>query len=207
MFGLSSLLGPGIGGFITDTFGWHWIFFINVPLGLISLVILWRLLPAIKRPEAARNIDYVGALVFTLAIAPFLIGLTNKQSGEWSDPVVGGLILVGLAFGALFVWIESRVPEPIVPLGALPDARRSRSRSSRCSWRRSGSSAAVIFLPRWFQTVAGASATESGYNILPLLAGLIISAIASGQIVARTGRYKVLTVRLARRCWPSACSC
>ena len=61
VFGLSSLVGPGLGGFITDTFSWHWIFFINVPIGLVSLVILCRLLPAIKRPEAARNIDYVGA--------------------------------------------------------------------------------------------------------------------------------------------------
>ncbi len=192
VFGVSSLLGPGIGGFITDAFGWHWIFFINVPLGLISLVILWRLLPAIKRPEAARNIDYLGALVFTLAIAPFLIGLTNKQSGEWSDPVVGGLILVGLAFGALFVWVESRVPDPIVPLSLF--RMRAFTVSVIAMFMAAfGFFGAVIFLPRWFQTVAGASATESGYNILPLLAGLIISAIASGQIVARTGRYKVLT--------------
>ena len=79
VFGLSSLVGPGLGGFITDNFGWHWIFFINIPIGLISLFILWRLLPAIRRPDAARNIDYVGAVVFALAIAPFLIGLTNKQ--------------------------------------------------------------------------------------------------------------------------------
>ena len=78
VFGVSSLVGPGIGGFITDTFSWHWIFFVNVPIGLVSLFILWRLLPAIRRPEAARNIDYVGALVFALAIAPFLVGLTNK---------------------------------------------------------------------------------------------------------------------------------
>src|SRR5437870_11146549 len=108
VFGLSSLVGPGIGGFITDTFTWHWIFYVNVPIGLVSLVILWRLLPAIRRPDAVRSIDYLGAGAFTMAIAPFLIGLTNKQSGEWTDPAVGGLILVGLAFGALFVWIESR---------------------------------------------------------------------------------------------------
>src|SRR5439155_14230743 len=116
VFGVSSLVGPAIGGIITDQFSWHWIFFVNVPIGLVSLVILWRLLPAIRRPEAARNIDYVGALVFALAIAPFLVGLTNKQTGQWADPAVGGLMLVGLAFGALFIWIESRVPEPIVPL-------------------------------------------------------------------------------------------
>jgi EmrB/QacA subfamily drug resistance transporter len=191
VFGVSSLLGPGIGGFITDNFTWHWIFFVNVPIGLISLVILWVLLPPIRRPDAARNIDYVGAAVFTLAIAPFLIGLTNKQSGEWTDPAVGGLILVGLAFGALFVWIESRVPEPIVPL-ALFRMRAFTISVVAMFLAAFGFFGAVIFLPRWFQTVAGASATESGYNLLPLLGGLIFSAIASGQIVARTGRYKVL---------------
>src|SRR6266480_2634649 len=82
VFGVSSLVGPGLGGFITDTFSWHWIFFINIPIGLISLFILWRLLPAIRRPEAGKDIDYLGAAVFTAAIAPFLIGLTNKQTGQ-----------------------------------------------------------------------------------------------------------------------------
>ncbi|MGI8534678.1 MAG: MFS transporter, partial [Candidatus Limnocylindrales bacterium] len=191
MFGLSSLLGPGIGGVLTDTVGWSWIFFINVPLGLISLIILWRLLPAIRRPEAARHIDFVGAFIFALAIAPFLVGLTNKQSGQWTDPAVGGLILVGLLFGALFLWIETRVAEPIVPL----DLFRGRTFSISVAamfLAAFGFFTAVIFLPRWFQTVGGASATESGYNLLPLLAGLIFSAIASGQIVARVGRYKLL---------------
>jgi len=191
VFGLSSLVGPWIGGVITDTVGWHWIFFVNVPIGLVSLVILWRLLPAIKRPEAARHIDYVGAVVFALAIAPFLIGLTNKQTGQWTDPAVGGLIAVGLAFGALFVWIESRAPEPIVPL-SLFRIRTFTISVAAMFLAAFGFFTAVIFLPRWFQTVAGASATESGYNILPLLAGLIFSAIASGQIVARTGRYRLL---------------
>jgi EmrB/QacA subfamily drug resistance transporter len=191
VFGVSSLVGPGLGGLITDLFTWHWIFYINIPIGLISLFILWRLLPAIKRPEAARNIDYIGAGLFTLAIAPFLIGLTNKQTGLWTDPAVGGLIILGLAFGALFLWVESRVPEPIVPLNLF--RIRTFSISVAAMFLAAfGFFTLVIFLPRWFQSVAGASATESGYNILPLLAGLIFSAIASGQIVARVGRYKLL---------------
>ena len=126
-----------------------------------------------------------------LAIAPFLIGLTNKQTGEWTDPAVGGLILVGLALGVVFLWIESRAADPIVPL----DLFRIRTFSISVAamfLAAFGFFGAIIFLPRWFQTVAGASATESGYSLLPLLVGLIVSAIASGQIVARTGRYKVL---------------
>lgn len=191
VFGLSSLLGPGIGGFITDTFTWHWIFFVNVPLGLVSLVIMWRLLPPIRRPDAARHIDLLGAAVFALAIAPFLIGLTNKQSGAWTDPAVGGLMLVGLAFGAVFILIESSVPEPIVPL-ALFRVRAFTVSVAAMFLAAFGFFGAVIFLPRWFQAVEGSSATVSGYNILPLLAALIFSAILSGQIVARFGRYKLL---------------
>ena len=191
VFGLSSLVGPGLGGLITDTVGWHWIFFINIPIGLISLFILWRLLPAIRRPEAGQNIDYVGAAAFTAAVAPFLVGLSNKQSGQWTDPAVGGLMLLGVVFGLVFLWVESRAADPIVPLNLfrLPTFTISVAAMFFAGF---GFLTGIIFLPRWFQAVAGASATESGYNILPLLAGLIFSAVASGQIVARVGRYKYL---------------
>ena len=203
VFGMSSLVGPGLGGFVTDTAGWHWIFFLNIPIGLISLFILWRLLPAIKRPDAGRNIDYLGAAVFAAAIATFLIGLTNKTGthlvngaavpNDWSEPVVGGLILLGLVLGSVFLFVESRVPEPIVPLGLF--RIRTFTLSVAATFLAAfGFFNAIIWLPRWFQTVAGASATESGYNLLPLLAGMIIAAIASGQIVARVGRYKLMMV-------------
>jgi EmrB/QacA subfamily drug resistance transporter len=203
VFGLSSLVGPGLGGLITDTVGWHWIFFLNIPIGAVSLLILWRLLPAIKRPEAGRNIDYVGAAIFAAAIATFLIGLTNKTgthlvngvavANGWTDPAVGGLIVLGLVLGAVFLYVESRVPEPIVPLDLF--RIRTFAISVAATFLAAfGFFNAIIFLPRWFQTVAGASATESGYNLLPLLAGMIFAAIMSGQIVARIGRYKVLMV-------------
>ncbi|MBA2381025.1 MAG: MFS transporter [Chloroflexi bacterium] len=191
VFGVSSLVGPGLGGFITDAFSWNWIFYINVPIGLVALFILWRLLPAIKRPEAGQNIDYLGAAVFALAIVPFLIGMTNKRTGDWTDPAVGGLMLLGLAFGVLFLFIESRAVDPIVPLNLF--RLRTFSISVAAMFLAAfGFFTLVIFLPLWFQTVGGASATESGYNLLPLLGGLIFSAIASGQIVARIGRYKML---------------
>jgi EmrB/QacA subfamily drug resistance transporter len=193
VFGMSSLVGPGLGGFVTDTFGWHWIFFLNIPIGLISLFILWRLLPAIKRPEAGRNIDYLGAGVFAAAIASFLIGLTNKPTGQWTDPAVGGLIVLGLALFAVFLFVESRVPDPIVPLSLF--RLRAFTLSVGATFLAAfGFFNAIVWLPRWFQTVAGASATESGYNILPLLAGMIVAAIVSGQIVARIGRYKLMMV-------------
>src|SRR5256714_1467013 len=110
VFGLSSLVGPAIGGVITDNLGWHWIFYVNVPLGLISLVILYRLLPAIRHPDAARNIDYVGAAVFTVAIGAFLVGLTNVHSADLSKLAEfwsGGLIVIGLVLAAVFLILES----------------------------------------------------------------------------------------------------
>ena len=193
VFGLSSVIGPALGGIITDTWGWHWIFFINIPIGLVALFILWRLLPAIKHPDAGRNIDYLGAAVFTAAVSPFLIGLTNKQSANWTDPAVGGLMALGLAMAAVFVWVESRAVDPIVPLG-LFRLRTFTISVAAMFLAGFGFLTAIVFLPRWFQGVAGASATVSGYNLLPLLLGLIVSATLSGQIVARVGRYKWLMV-------------
>ena len=193
VFGLSALLGPGLGGFITDAWSWQWIFFINLPLGAVALVIIWRTLPPISRPERARTIDYLGAAVFALAIVPILIGLTNKQTAEWTDPAVGGLIVFGLLLSAAFVWVESRAAEPIVPL-ALFRIRTFTISVTAVFLAAFGFFSAIVFLPRWFQFVAGTSATESGYQILALLVGLIGSAVTAGQVVSRTGRYKALIV-------------
>jgi EmrB/QacA subfamily drug resistance transporter len=189
MFGISSLIGPAIGGILTDTVGWHWIFLVNVPLGLVVLLVIWRTLPTRIERGVERTIDYLGAAVFVAALVPILIGLTNKQFGEWSDPDVGGLVALGLALAAVFVWVESRAKEPILPLGLF------RIRAFTVSvfamfFAMMGFFAAIVFMPRWYQVVQGSSATESGYQILPLLGGLIVSAILSGQLVARTGRYK-----------------
>lgn len=191
VFGLSSLLGPAIGGLITDTVGWHWIFYVNVPLGAIVLYIIWRTLPTHRVPSADRHIDYLGATLLVAALVPILIGFTNKQFGDWTDPDVGGLIAAGFAFGAAFIWAESRAREPIVPL-ALFRLRTFTASVVAIFLAAMGFFAAVVFLPRWYQVVAGSSATESGYQILPLLGGLIVSAVLAGQVVARTGRYKAL---------------
>jgi len=193
VFGISALIGPALGGFLTDNFSWHWVFFVNLPIGAVALVIIWRLLPPIKHPERARSIDYLGSVVFAAALVPILIGLTNKRTLEWDDPWVGGLILVGMAFSALFVWVESRASEPILPLSLFRN--RSISVSLIAVFLASfGFFGAIIFIPLWFQTVLGSSATQSGYQILPLLAGLIISSIVSGQVISRTGRYRWLIV-------------
>ncbi len=193
MFAVASIIGPALGGFITDSISWHWVFFVNLPLGLVALFVLWRLLPAVRHPEAVRSIDYWGAAVFAAAIVPFLIGLTNKQTGEWTDPLVGGLILLGVVLGAVFVWIESRAVEPIIPLSLFRNRTVAGSIAATMLVT-FGFFGAIVFLPRWFQFVQGSSATISGYQMLPLMAGVLSSSITSGYLVSRTGRYKWMTV-------------
>jgi len=189
VFGISSVLGPLIGGGLTDTLGWPWIFFVNVPIGLISLFVCIRLLPSIKHPEAGRNIDYVGAALFAGAIGPILVGLTNKQTLPWTDPWVGGAIILGLAVLIVFLIWERRAADPIIRLDLFRNRTVSISIASMFL-AAFGFFGAIVFLPRFLQVVLGQGATQSGFNLLPMIFALIVSATISGQIAARTGRYK-----------------
>ena len=193
VFGIAFIVGPLVGGFLTEQISWHWIFYVNVPIGLVSLFFIYRLLPTVKNPRATRNFDVLGGLIFTVAISFLLVGLTNKQFGEWTDTTVGGFILVGLIGSVLFVLAETRAKEPIVPLSLFRIRTYSASMIATffASFAFFG---AIIFLPRWFQIVEGFSPTNSGLAALPLMVGLIASSIGSGLIVARTGRYKWLLV-------------
>lgn len=195
IFGLSSLVGPAIGGIITDTVGWRWVFFVNLPVGFVVFAVIWRTLPTIRSASRPR-IDYLGASILVAGLVPILLGLTNKPNAPWTDPSVGGLIIAGLALAALFVFIESRTTEPIISLELF----RIRSFALSVAAMFMVSIAflvPIVFLPRWFQVVGGASAAQSGYQILALVGGLMLSAIGSGQLVARTGRYKPLALGAA----------
>lgn len=200
VFGLSFIVGPLIGGWITDNISWHWVFYVNVPFGIAALVALATLLPNVRQDKASvRSLDYLGIAVFAAAVIPLLIGLTNKgelnpstgQLYNWSDLNVGLLIAVGLILIPVFVLVEARAAEPIVPL----DLFRNRDYSvSMVSVFLFGVAmfTAVIFMPRYYQTVRGISATASGYYIWPILVGLMGGSIGAGQIISRTGRYKWL---------------
>jgi EmrB/QacA subfamily drug resistance transporter len=191
VFGVSAIVGPLLGGFLTEHASWHWIFFINIPIGIVALTVIGRILPNVRRPGVTHNLDFLGGGVFTVAVGALLIGLTNKQTSDWQTFEVGGLILIGLLLGVVFVLIEAKAKEPIVPLDLWKD--RTYSSSIIATFLISfGFFGAAVFLPQWFQFVYGATPTYSGLYTLALLAGLILSSIASGQIVARTGRYKMV---------------
>jgi EmrB/QacA subfamily drug resistance transporter len=205
VFGLSSIIGPLLGGYLTDNISWHWIFYVNLPIGIVALAIIWRLLPAGVRKGTRHSLDYLGAFVFTIAMSTLLVGLTYKGVTDpatgtayaWTDPIVGGMIFIGLALTGVFLWVESRAKEPIVPLSLFRN--RVYSVSLLATFLTSfGFFGAIVFLPRWFQVVRGISPTESGLQSLALLAGLILSSVVSGALISRTGRYKwILTGALA----------
>jgi EmrB/QacA subfamily drug resistance transporter len=204
IFGLSSIIGPLLGGWLTDNgpgrllgisglTSWHWIFYVNLPIGAVTLYIIYKYLPTVRGQGSHRSLDYLGAVVFTAAVSALMIGLTNKASADWSSVWVGGLIAVSLVLGAVFLFIESRAAEPIIPL----DLFRNRGYSVTILavfLAGIGFFGSIIFLPRWFQFVKGVDPTDSGLQILALLAGVILSSIVSGILVSRTGRYKMISI-------------
>ncbi len=190
VFGVAFLVGPALGGFLTDHLSWHWIFFVNIPIGLVALVVIARLLPNIKGRNRNPSIDYIGVVALTLCLVPILVGLTVAETSTWTDPWVWGMVLIGLIFLGVFVWVENRAKEPIIPMHLFKNRTFSASMVS-VFFATFGFGAAIIFLPLYFQVVGGATATESGYKLLPFLIGLIFSSILSGQIVSRTGKYRI----------------
>ena len=189
VFGVAFLAGPAIGGFLTDTFSWHAIFYVNLPIGLLALAVIWRLLPNIKHVERVGKIDYAGVVTLTLGLVPLLIGFTVAETAGFGDPWFWGWMAASAIFLAIFVAVERRSIEPVIPLRLF----RNRTFSSSMLaifFATFGFGAVIIFLPLFFLIVEGVSYTDSGYRLLPFMFGLIVASIASGQLVARTGRYK-----------------
>jgi EmrB/QacA subfamily drug resistance transporter len=199
VFALSFIVGPFIGGWITDNISWHWVFYVNVPFGIASLIVLATVLPSAGHRKASiRDLDYVGIVLFTAGVVPFMLGLTNKgnvnssgQLANWTDPDVGGLIIVGLVILAAFLYAEIRAKEPIIPLDLFKNRDYAVSMAAVFAFG-IAMFAAVIFMPRFYQTVRGISATASGYYIWPLLVGLMGGSIGTGLLISRIGRYKWL---------------
>ncbi len=189
VFGSAFLLGPAIGGTLTDNFSWHAIFYVNLPIGAIALFVIWRLLPNIKHVERAGQIDYLGVVTLVLALVPILIGFTVAETDGLGAPAVWAWIGAGLLFLIAFVFIERRAKDPVVPLHLFRNRTFSFSMVS-IFFATFGFGAVIIFLPLYFLIVEGVSYTDSGYRLLPFMFGLILASIASGQIVSRTGRYK-----------------
>jgi EmrB/QacA subfamily drug resistance transporter len=193
VFGIASLVGPFVGGMLTDNLSWRWIFYVNLPLGLVSLYLIWHLLPTVRQTGTRFNLDTAGVVTMTLTIVPILIALTLAEDGDWAAPGVITCFAIGLVSLLAFLVTETRAEDPVIPLSLFRN--RTFAVSGAATFLSSFAfGVLIIFLPLWFQVAQGASSTASGYDLLPFLLGLIVCSVVSGIVVSRTGRYKLLMI-------------
>ena len=193
VFGVTSVVGPLIGGFFVDNLSWRWVFYVNLPIGVIALIVVAAVLPG-RRGRGQHSIDYLGTVMIGGA-ASSLVLLTSLGGVTYpwgSGPVITlGVLAVVFAIG--FVVVERRAAEPVLPLHLF--RHRVFSAAGAIGFVVGFAMfGALTYLPQYFQVVRGVSPTISGLRLLPLMAGLLLTSIGTGQLITRRGRYKVFPV-------------
>jgi EmrB/QacA subfamily drug resistance transporter len=189
VFAVCSVVGPMLGGFITDWLSWHWIFYINLPVGAVALVVIAR---ALRRanPTHQRRIDYVGAALLTIATTALLLVLTlGGTEWPWLSPPIAVAAGAAVVLGALLVLHLRRTPEPVLP-PELFNNRLFVIASAVLALTFMGMLGSSLFFPLFFQFVMGASASNSGVLTGPMMVGVVISSVVNGRVLMRSGRYK-----------------
>ena len=199
VFGLASVLGPIIGGWLTDhgttdvlgvhIEGWRWVFYVNLPTSILALFMIMAKMPDIGARSGAKKIDYVGAVLIVVALGSLMLALTFGPKDGWTDTTVLSLFALAFATGLVFLAVERKTSEPILPLSmfAIPAFTTTMLSSFIISMAFMGT---IIFLPLYLQVALGVRATNSGLTLLPLMVGLIAGSYISGQLVTKTGKYK-----------------
>src|SRR5437899_3364130 len=191
VFGLSSIIGPTTGGFITDHWSWRWVFEVNIPVGLIAVAVVSVGLPYVRSKASWRDIDFWGALTLSAGIVPLLVALSITRDHAWTSPEVTGLLALAAVMLASFIFVEGRVEHPIVPLHLFKNPTFSVSMivGFLTAFGMFGS---ILFTPLVFQGVLGISATNSGALITPMMFGLLGASTVTGFIMRRIRYYRFL---------------
>ncbi|NBD23133.1 DHA2 family efflux MFS transporter permease subunit [Paenibacillus sp. T1] len=205
VFGLSSVLGPAVGGFIVDHLAWQWIFYINLPFGIFAAIILSVSLKESKSTEK-KSIDWGGAATLTGAVVAFLLAIEMGGSGgtaeggmtkyAWDSPQILGLFGASIVLILAFLWIERIVKEPIIPLKLF--SVRAISVSSVVGFMMGmGMFGAITYIPLFSQAVIGTSASNSGYILTPLMLSLILSSIIGGRLITKVSYRSIVVTAMA----------
>ncbi|MFB7464208.1 MDR family MFS transporter [Streptomyces sp. NPDC056224] len=193
VFGATSVLGPLLGGLFVDQLSWRWVFYINLPIGLVALAVIAAALHIPARPSK-HTIDYLGTfLIASVATCLVLVASLGGTTWAWGSAQIIGLAVLGPVLLVAFVLVERKAAEPVLPLKLF--RIRTFTLCSVISFIVGFAMfGAMVYLPTFLQIVQGVSPTMSGVHMLPMVVGMLISSTASGQIVSRTGRWKVFPI-------------
>jgi EmrB/QacA subfamily drug resistance transporter len=197
LFGISAVIGPLLGGFFTQHADWRWCFWLNIPIGLAAFAIAWFTLK-LPTHRSDKKIDVAGIFFMVVATSGLVLATswsswTGKSGYDWSDPALLALVIGTLVAIAAFIMVELRAQEPLLPLRLFKNPTFTIATAIGLILGM-GMFAALAFLPTFLQMSTGAGVTESGFLLLPMMVGVMITAIGSGIAITKTGRYKVFPV-------------
>ena len=189
IMGISSIIGPTLGGFITDVLSWHWVFWVNIPLGLLVVILVFFFFPDLRPDDLKPRVDFPGVATFILALVPAMLALSwGGVEQPWISIPILGLLAFSLIMGILFLVIEKRSPEPLIPLSLYKNQIFKISQII-IFLMGMGMFGSMIFIPLFFQGVLGTSATISGSFMTPMMLGLVVGSFTSGQFLSRAGGH------------------
>lgn len=194
VFGLASVIGPLVGGTLTDHLNWRWVFYVNLPLGIVTIPVLAMALPPFAGARGQRNIDYLGAMALAGGLSPLLLALSwGGREYPWASTQILGLFATSAVVLAAFLWIEARASEPIIPLGLFRNDIFAVSMLVTFITG-VGLFANSMLIPLFMQGVRGQSATVSGLLLTPMTLGIVSGSTIAGQFISRFGKYRPVTM-------------